>query len=316
MKVILFALGALATMLVIVSVDVVKPQVSKVQQSVHAAQESQRESSAAPRQQASRRKQTGHSPVTGKTESVSDEAETLVRSPRADGDPSSAAETQREGERSRAAANSGAVILNGSKPAVSGTGEAHSQGSSATPTPAPSNADQPGSSSPGSNSQHSSSPRSSAASQTNAEKSLDKCSRCESMPHDENMSCPDSYGNCRSLPGVIGPEHPKLAGMSKGALCMQILDCIHQTKCAGPNASGGPATTDCLCGRDIDPDRCFRSMTVSQTQGACRDLMVAGTEVEELEQIAMRFFDPTSATGAAVAVVESCDMISCAKECL
>jgi len=142
------------------------------------------------------------------------------------------------------------------------------------------------------------------------------CAVCEAGAHEGNMNCPDSKETCDGLVGVTSKDSPVMPGVPKAALCRQIVDCMHSSHCAAPNASGISTPSDCFCGTDVHPNTCFNGGTYADTFGKCRDLIAAGCESTTISEIAMRFFNPQYAAGAAEAVVEICDGNFCAKECL
>jgi hypothetical protein len=101
-----------------------------------------------------------------------------------------------------------------------------------------------------------------------------------------------------------------MPGVSKAQLCRQIVDCMHANHCAQI------AATDCLCGPDADPNVCFTKATIADVGGACKTLIGAGGESNQMADLANRFTDPTYAIGAADAVIETCDQFYCFDECL
>jgi hypothetical protein len=138
------------------------------------------------------------------------------------------------------------------------------------------------------------------------------CDACENVAHAEALgstNCPDSRMRCNQLLGTTAPTSP-IPNASKATLCRQIVDCVHRTHCAKDFN-----LTDCLCGTHADPNVCF-SATLAEAAGPCRDLIAAGGESNLMVDLANRFSDPTFAIGAAAAVVETCDYLACAKECL
>jgi hypothetical protein len=135
------------------------------------------------------------------------------------------------------------------------------------------------------------------------------CAECERVAHKGNTNCPDSTRRCDSLPGTTAADSP-MPNMPRSQLCRQIVDCIHRTHCAKTfNA------TDCLCGKDVNPDECFAG-TFASTTGACKELFAAGGESTSMEILADRFSDPTFAVGVADTVLETCDFQACWRECL
>jgi hypothetical protein len=96
-----------------------------------------------------------------------------------------------------------------------------------------------------------------------------------------------------------------MPGVSKAALCRQIVDCIHTTKCAS-NFN----VTDCICGLDVQADVCFAG-TYDAATGPCKDLIAAGAESNIMPVIAANFSDSQYAIGAADTVIETCDFLSC-----
>jgi hypothetical protein len=135
------------------------------------------------------------------------------------------------------------------------------------------------------------------------------CAQCEGMAHAGSTNCPDSLARCDALRGNTAAASP-MPGVPKAQLCRKILDCVHTTHCAKEfNA------TDCLCGKNADPNVCFAASLAAAT-GTCKDLMAAGGESASMADLATRFSDPTFAVGAADAVIETCDYLACARECL
>lgn len=102
-----------------------------------------------------------------------------------------------------------------------------------------------------------------------------------------------------------------MPGMPRAKLCRALLDCMHREGCAV-----GGVTTDCFCGKDVDPDECFDSRTYDQANGPCKELAAAAGGTHDPTKLKDNCFDPRLAAGAAVAVVEMCDQYFCEFECL
>jgi hypothetical protein len=125
------------------------------------------------------------------------------------------------------------------------------------------------------------------------------CRACEFSDHC-NYTCPTSLRLCEGLQGTMSPNSLTLVrNKSKASVCVAILDCIHATQCAVPS------TGDCLCQPGDDPRSC-----------PCDALIRAGTESSTGSILSLGFQDLTYPTGAALSVVESCDMQQCIQPCL
>jgi hypothetical protein len=144
-----------------------------------------------------------------------------------------------------------------------------------------------------------------------AECTVSPCSTCEHAAHNGNRNCPDGRSRCENLQGVTPSTAPQ-PNVPKALLCQEIVDCIHSSHCA-QNFN----VTDCLCGTDADPNVCFNgTFAALPASAACKDLIAAGGESTLMSDLASRFSDPTYAIGAADAVIETCDYLSCVSECL
>ena len=143
---------------------------------------------------------------------------------------------------------------------------------------------------------------------------VDKCDLCEKVDHDGNANCRDATDACENLWGVTGAGSLR-PGESKIALCHEALDCMHSSRCA-KLVDGTSTPTDCLCGYGVDPNTCFNERTFADATGACKDILAAAAETTDMTALQFLFFDSTNACGAAEGVVEICDGVWCAKECL
>ena len=74
--------------------------------------------------------------------------------------------------------------------------------------------------------------------------------------------------------------------------------------------------TDCLCGPGIDPNDCFTKMKFADLTGVCKNELAQAAESTDMFVLQTRVFDTTYASGAATAVVETCDQFFCLAECL
>lgn len=135
------------------------------------------------------------------------------------------------------------------------------------------------------------------------------CEMCRSQMHDGDTLCPDSVARCDGMEGTTSAASPVRPGTPRARLCREILDCMQTQHCAKERA------TDCLCGDGVNVNTCFGG-NFEAMKGPCKELIAAGVESKNVTEIAERFSDEMYPVGAAVAVVELCDQLSCAKECL
>jgi hypothetical protein len=135
------------------------------------------------------------------------------------------------------------------------------------------------------------------------------CTACESARQGNADTCRNAASACAQLQGNTASDSP-MPNVAKADLCQQLLACEHSTKCAVDQVS------DCLCGPGVDPVACFPSWTLAQAGGACKDLIAASAETSDLSEIAVRISDVSYASGAAHAVIETCDYQFCFDQCL
>ncbi len=115
----------------------------------------------------------------------------------------------------------------------------------------------------------------------------------------------------KCLPGETGTTaiDGPASGTAKTILCQALLQCIHQSKCPGPDDN----ETDCYCGAGVDITTC-RSAGFSPT-GACASQVAAALESTEFSTSGTYYFDPCLANGAAFFIYDNCDANCCEEEC-
>lgn len=136
----------------------------------------------------------------------------------------------------------------------------------------------------------------------------DACATCHAR--DTDGFCVQPLADCDALQGVTGPTNPFRPNMPRNQLCREIVTCMETKHCAAT------AATDCLCGAGVDVTTCFARSSFDQMEGACDELIAAGAETTNVTELAVRISLSEYAVGAAVAVIEICDQLSCRAECL
>ena len=99
------------------------------------------------------------------------------------------------------------------------------------------------------------------------------CLACETVAHDGN-NCPSSYnaglafiGNSAALTDPVTSAPIPGSGGPRSQLFLNLLDCYHTSKCAGPE---GTTRSDRFCGAGVDPNECFAAAYADATGVARR----------------------------------------------
>jgi len=136
------------------------------------------------------------------------------------------------------------------------------------------------------------------------------CVACETKPPTtEPNDCVVARMNCTEMMGraAAGP----LVGEKLSVLCANALSCMHTTGCAYESVPGTATSSDCFCGKGMDAQACEMQPLASLT-GACKDELLAAAELTSADGIiTKRFYDTSFASGAAIALLETCDDFYC-----
>lgn len=143
---------------------------------------------------------------------------------------------------------------------------------------------------------------------------------CETAAHGGSQNCVTVTTSCNQLAGTTtaaagnpGNGVPAIAGgVAYSSVCHAAIDCFHRTKCAG---SDGLASTDCFCGVGVDSSACFAG-TVAAATGPCKAEVMAAADSNVVATIGSRFNDGGFPIGVATQMMEVCDHLFCATECL
>jgi hypothetical protein len=140
-----------------------------------------------------------------------------------------------------------------------------------------------------------------------------QCVACEMKPSSTDPQAVENCtkaraDNCMKMPGrAMGGS---LVGEKRSTLCLDLLACMHATKCAYGTVPDSASATDCFCGTGADRAEC-KEKPLADLKGACKAEFAAAAETDDPKMVIDSALDTSIAVGAAVALLETCDDFFC-----
>ena len=140
-----------------------------------------------------------------------------------------------------------------------------------------------------------------------------ECVACETKPPSTDPQAAENctkarMDNCMKMPGrAMGGA---LVGEKRSTLCLNLLSCMHATKCAYGTMPDTAAATDCFCGTGVDPAEC-KEKPLADLKGACKAEFAAAAESDDPKTVITVVYDTAIPVGSAVALLETCDDFFC-----